>query len=87
MERLNTVAQPGQVGRLTLQQIAQISTWATVPDQSVQAAAMHQIRQVPANFSTTTYVNPMDPGDGPDTDWHDNPDKAWGTVIPAGRLL
>jgi hypothetical protein len=82
---------PPRVGKLTVAQIAQQSTWSGVADRDRTMAAMHVIHVVPSNGSTETSMNPLDPGTAPDADGHSR--RAWlyrpGTVdrvVPAGRL-
>lgn len=63
MERMKITFWPGMVGRLRQEQIAQQSTWTRIPEGQRIFADMHVIHVVPENGSTTTQVNPTDPGD------------------------
>lgn len=78
---------PAAVGRLRPEQIATRSTWARVPDNETRTAAMHAIHIVPANGSTITEVNPLDPGTTEDADpplWLERP-HGYGHVAQSGR--
>jgi hypothetical protein len=85
MERMVTVGWPGQVGRFRPTQIVQQSTWDGIKEQKVKTtAALHSINVQPSNSSTTTFVNPLDPGDSedPTNDEWKNPPGSWGTLYP-----
>lgn len=78
---------PAAVGRFRPEQIAQRATWGVVPDDQMRTAAMHAVHVVPANGSTVTEVNPLDPGTVDDADpalWLDTP-HGYGYVSKAGR--
>ncbi len=63
MQRLSDRAMsPPMAGKITDPQVAQRSTWTSVPDRDTAAAAMHIIHATPANASTVTELNPLDPG-------------------------
>ena len=81
MERFNNdeMGWPAVVSKHRPEQIAHMNTWARVPDPEMKSAAFHVIHMVPSNRSTTTYVNPLDPGDQATTDWYD-------TEADQGRL-
>ena len=53
---------PAIVEQLRPEQIAHRSTWSAVPDDQVAMAAAHIVHVYPANASTITTVNPLDPG-------------------------
>lgn len=52
---------PGQVGKFRAEQLAQRGTWARIPDYAPMEGLIHAIRFVPANGSTITELNPLDP--------------------------
>lgn len=83
MDLMPRIGRTPAVGKLSVAQIAQQSTWTVVPENERITAAMHVIHIVPSNGSTITRVNPVDVGDGCYLD-HSNEDT-WGQVIPAGR--
>ena len=87
MERLDSVAVPGMVGRFRPQQLSVRETWGKIPDQANQAALIHTMNQVRTAATTVTYINPLDPGDGTDTNWYEPDEHTWGTTVPAGRTL
>jgi hypothetical protein len=60
---------PAALGRFTVGQIAQRTTWRRVPDVQSALAAMHVIHVVPQNGSTVTELNPLDPGTVSDGGW------------------
>lgn len=62
MERMANIGYPPSVGKFKDSQIAQQSTWTVIPEGQRVVASMHIIHQIPANGSTCTYVNPVDPG-------------------------
>lgn len=62
-EKMGRVGYGGMVGRFRQEQIAQQSTWTRVPQEIRVWADMHVVHIVPENGSTTTIVNPVDPGD------------------------
>ena len=73
MERFNrdnSMGWPATVGKFRPEQIANMETWGRVRDPEATLAAVHTIHMVPTNRSTTTYVNPLDPGDDSNTDWY-----------------
>jgi hypothetical protein len=82
MERMQTVYQPGMVGKRTMAQIAQAKTWTMIPEGGRVFASMHVIHVVPENGSTTTLVNPTDPGD---ECYYERPASV-GPVVPAGKM-
>lgn len=72
----------GFTGKKTRDQIVAQQTWGGVPDNEMTLAAMHRINIVPANGSTMTYVNKLDPASDPQQSpdscqWNDPPGK-WG---------
>ena len=90
MERMLNVGVPDTSGKLKPAQIIDKSSWTTVPDNQTALSAVHKVTMRPYNGSTITRVNPLDPGDGADTNWHEPTDMQsdpgyWGAVIPAGR--
>jgi hypothetical protein len=80
MERMRSVGTYGSIGRFRPEQIAQMSTWTVVPESQRISTSMHIKHIVPANGSTITYVNPLDPGDEV---FYDKPSD-WGAVHRAG---
>lgn len=89
MERLPVapINYPPAVGRFRPEQIAQRSTWGVVRDDERRTTAMHVIHIVPANGSTITEVNPLDPGTTEDADppsWLERP-HGYGYVAQAGK--
>lgn len=82
---------PGMVGRFTLGQIAQRSTWNRLPDVGTNLSAMHVIRMRPANGSTVVQLNPTDPGtvDGGDGNDYTENGPGWlmrpGAYGPSGK--
>jgi hypothetical protein len=82
MERMPSVGVAGQVGRFRPEQIAQQSTWTVVPEGQRVIASMKIIHVVPANASTLTYVNPLDPGDDC---YYDKP-VSWDKVSKAWKM-
>jgi hypothetical protein len=64
MTRMPLVGVAGQVGRFRPEQIAQQKTWTKIPEDQRVFADMHVVHVQAENQSTTTYVNPCDPGDG-----------------------
>lgn len=82
MQRMQSVYQPGMVGKRTMAQIARASTWTMVPEGDRVFADMHIVHVVPANGSTETQVNPTDPGD---ECYYERPTSV-GPVVPAGRM-
>ena len=80
---------PPAVGRFRPEQIATRSTWNVVPDDQARTAAMHAVHIVPANGSTVTEVNPLDPGTTEDADpalWLERP-HGYGYVTKPGKRL
>lgn len=88
MERFNDAEMgwPATVGKHRPEQIANMETWGRVPDPEMTSAAINRIWMVPNNRSTTTYINPLDPGDEATTDWYDS-EADEGRLIPAKRGL
>ena len=82
MERMKSVYVPGQVCRYRPEQVANQANWGIIPEEEATFASMHLIHVVPANGSTETRVNPLDPGDG----FHREIPADLGRVVPAGRM-
>ena len=82
MEKMMQVGYPASVGRFKPEQIAQQATWTRVPEAQRVEMSMHVIHMVPANGSTLTYVNPVDPGDECHYHIPANSDR----VLPTGRI-
>ena len=82
MEKMMSIGYPPSVRRFRPEQIAQQSTWTRVPEGKRVSMSMHIIHVVPANASTLTYVNPVDPGD---QCYYDKP-IGWDKVSKAGWM-
>lgn len=76
MERMMQIGYPPSVGKRRPEQIAQQKTWTVVPENQRVEMSMHVVHVVPANGSTCTYVNPLDPGD----ECYYEPDHSWDRV-------
>ena len=85
-EPMMMIGYPPSVNKFRPEQIAQMSTWTTVPDADTKLASIHVIHAVPDNASTCTYVNPLDPG-GMEAEWRIPPDRSYGPVRRARGVM
>lgn len=76
MERMPDIGYPPTINKFRPEQIAQQASWTVIPEARRVEASMHIIHSIPANGSTLTYVNPVDPGD---ECYYDMP-KTWDRV-------
>lgn len=74
------------IGRWRPEQIAQRRTWDRLSDPGLTVPRLNQVRLGVINGTTVTQINPLDTGDGVDSDVVLSPTLGtWGQVIPAGR--
>lgn len=92
LERLSNHPQnyPARVDKLTDDQMVTRSTWAGMKDIGLTDAAKHVIHVVPADGTTITLLNPLDPGtidekSGEGRNWLDRPTH-WGDNFRHGKV-
>jgi hypothetical protein len=92
MDRLSNWRPQGAVQKLRIEQVATRKTWARIPDTDMTKAALHVIHVIPANASTVTVVNQLDPGlygesvGSDNRPWFDSP-NSYGYVAQHGKAL
>ena len=91
-DRLLNYQPSPRMQKLRIQQVATRKEWARIPDTDMVKAALHIVHVIPANATTVTMVNQLDPGLFAESAGDDNrpwfdPPRSFGYNARHGRAM